>query len=150
MNPEFYIVAGIVLGLVFTELTGLSPGGIIVPGYVALFLARPIEVVFTFAAAVGVMFAIKLISGFFFLFGRRRYALCLLLGIVFKLGIEYFYSGLPAADNMIDIRLIGWLIPGIIASDMYKQGIPRTLLAASTVTAMVFLLAQGLAAFEFS
>jgi len=150
MNPEFYIVTGIVLGLLFTELTGLSPGGIIVPGYMALFFNRPLEIVFTFTAAIGVMLAIKLIAGFFFLFGRRRYALCLLLGIVFKLGIEYFFSGLPVADNMIDIRLIGWLIPGIIASDMYKQGIPRTLLASGTVTAMVFLLTQGLATFEFS
>jgi len=146
MNPEFYIVAGILLGLLFTELTGLSPGGIIVPGYLALFLHRPPEIVFTLAAAMGVMFAVKLLSGLFFLFGRRRYALCLLLGVLFKVGIEHLSLGLPVAENGIDIRLVGWLIPGIIAGDMYKQGIPRTLFAAATVTAMVFLLAQGWAA----
>jgi len=53
---------------------------------------------------------------------------------------------MPLLGGRTDIRLIGWLIPGIIASDMYKQGIPRTLLAASTVSAMVYLVAPGWAA----
>jgi len=150
MNPEIYIVAGIVLGLLFTELTGLSPGGIIVPGYFALFFSQPSEIVFTLAAAVCVLFAIKLLSKLFFLFGRRRYALCLLLGILFKLVIEHFSLGLPFMDARIDIRLVGWLIPGIIANDMHKQGIPRTLFAAAAVTSMVFLLARGWTAFDFN
>ena len=145
MNPEIYIVTGIVLGLLFTELTNLSPGGIIVPGYMALFLHRPLEIVFTLTAAVVVMLGVKLLSGLFFLFGRRRYALCLLLGILIKLAGDYFF-GQQVSGSGIDIRLIGWIIPGIIANDMYKQGIPRTLLAASAVTAMVFLAAQGWAA----
>ena len=150
MNPEIYIVAGIVLGLLFTELTGLSPGGIIVPGYLALFLNNPLEIVFTVIAAVVVMLSLKLVSGFFFLFGRRRYVFCLLLGILIKLLIDRFSSGLPVMGNRADIQLIGWLIPGIIANDMHKQGIPRTLLAAAAVTAMVFLLAQGWTAFGFN
>ena len=139
MNPEVYIIAGIVIGLLFTELTGLSPGGIIVPGYLALFLYRPLEIVLTLTAAAGVMAGVKLLSRLFFLFGRRRYAMCILLGLLFKLGIEQF----SPADTITNVKLIGWLIPGIIANDMYKQGIPRTLLAAATVTALVFLLAQG-------
>jgi len=146
MNTEAYIVAGIVLGLLFTELTDLSPGGIIVPGYMALFLHRPLEIIFTLAASIGVMLVVRLMSGLFFLFGRRRYALCLLIGILFKLGIEYLALGLPFPDTGIDMRLIGWLIPGIIANDMHKQGAMRTLFAAATVTAMVFLFVQGWAA----
>ena len=147
MNPEFYIIAGIILGLLFTEFTGLSPGGIIVPGYIALFLHKPLEIALTGIAAAGVMLGIKLLSHLFPLFGRRRYALCLLLGILLKLFIEYFpLSILPALfsqiqDNSSNVRLIGWLIPGIMANDMYKQGIPKTLLAVATVTALVFLLA---------
>jgi len=141
MSPEVYIVAGIILGLLFTELTGLSPGGIIVPGYLALFFHQPLEIAFTIAASVGVMLAVKLLSHFFFLFGRRRYALCLLLGLLFKLGIEYIFSGV-FIQNLNQIQLIGWLIPGILANDMYKQGIPRTLLAAVTVAAIVYLFAR--------
>jgi poly-gamma-glutamate biosynthesis protein PgsC/CapC len=141
MTEESYIIFGIMLGLLFTELTGLSPGGIIVPGYFALFLGRPLEIALTTAAAAGVMFAVKFISRLFFLFGRRRYVLCLLLGMLCKLGIERVYQGF-ASDSGSAAGIIGWLIPGIIANDMYKQGIPRTVLAAATVTALVFLLAQ--------
>ena len=151
MSPENYIIAGIIIGLIFTELTGLSPGGIIVPGYIALFLYHPLEIALTGIAAIGVMLGVKLVSRLFFLFGRRRYALCLLLGVLFKLGIEHFspgvfrgfLPGLSFMDTVTNVRLVGWLIPGIIANDMYKQGIPRTLLAAATVTALVFLVAQG-------
>jgi gamma-polyglutamate biosynthesis protein CapC len=145
MSIEIYIAAGIILSLLFTELTGLSPGGIIVPGYVAMCINQPFEIFLTVTAALCVMLAVKLASRLFFLFGRRRYALCLLLGILFKLIIEHFLV-LPLLGGRTDIRLIGWLIPGIIASDMYKQGIPRTLLAASTVSAMVYLAALGWAA----
>jgi poly-gamma-glutamate biosynthesis protein PgsC/CapC len=140
MSPEAYIVAGIILGLLFTEFTGLSPGGIIVPGYLALFLLQPMQIALTVAAAALTMLTVKLFSKVFFLFGHRRYALYLLLGIMIKLGIEYFSNFAIESSN---IMLIGWLIPGIIANDMHKQGIPRTLLAAATVTALVFLLAQG-------
>jgi poly-gamma-glutamate biosynthesis protein PgsC/CapC len=142
MTEEGYIIGGIMLGLLFTELTGLSPGGIIVPGYLALFLRQPLEIALTAAASAGVMCIVKFVSRFFFLFGRRRYVLCLLLGMLCKLGIERVSQGF-APDSESALRLIGWLIPGIIANDMYKQGIPRTALAATTVTALVFLLAQG-------
>ena len=146
MSPEVYIVAGIIMGLLFTELTGLSPGGIIVPGYMAMFINQPLEIFLTVVAALCVMLVVKLASRLFFLFGRRRYVLCLLLGMLFKLAIERFSFVLPMLGGRTDIRLIGWLIPGIIANDMYKQGIPRTLLAACTVSALVYLVALGWAA----
>ncbi|MCL2093717.1 MAG: poly-gamma-glutamate biosynthesis protein PgsC [Treponema sp.] len=148
MSIEAYIVTGIILGLLFTELAGLSPGGIIVPGYLALFLSRPLELLLTAAAAALVMLCLHLLSRLFFIFGRRRYALALILGLCFKLLIEHLaalpgISGLPA--TLGGIQIIGWLIPGIIAHDFYKQGIGRTLLAAGTVTSLVFLIAQGAA-----
>lgn len=148
MNPESYIIAGIIIGLLFTEFTGLSPGGIIVPGYLALFLYQPLEIVLTLSAAAGVMVCVKLLGKLFFFFGRRRYALCILLGLLFKLGIEHIYAGwfFPAfsiAGALANVKLIGWLVPGIIANDMYKQGIPRTLLATAAVTALVYLLAMA-------
>ena len=148
MNPEISVVSGIVLGLFFTELTGISPGGIIVPGYLVLFINRPVELLLTVAAAIVVMLVVRLASNLFFLFGRRRYALCLLLGVLLKLCIEYLAQALfplvPFSVSINGIRLIGWLIPGIMASDMYKQGVPRTLLGAAAVTALVYLLVQGL------
>ena len=36
------LIIAVVVSLALTELVGLSPGGIIVPGYVALLLDRPL------------------------------------------------------------------------------------------------------------
>jgi len=36
------LIIGVVVSLALTEFIGLSPGGIIVPGYVALLLDRPL------------------------------------------------------------------------------------------------------------
>ena len=38
---------GIVLGFIFFELTGLAAGGIIVPGYLALFVHEPSRIIMT-------------------------------------------------------------------------------------------------------
>ena len=40
----------------------------------------------------------------------------------------------------LDLRVIGYIIPGLIANDMEKQGIIRTSLALIIVTALVKLL----------
>ena len=35
------VVAGVAISLIFAELTGLSPAGLIVPGYIALSMQTP-------------------------------------------------------------------------------------------------------------
>ena len=49
---------------------------------------------------------------------------------------SYFF----VSEFSIDKRIIGYIIPGLIASDMEKQGILRTTLALSAVTIVVKLL----------
>ena len=53
--------------------------------------------------------------------------LTLVLGLVFGWLVEKFLLGLAIIPQ--DIRIIGHVVPGLIANDMYKQGIFRTLLA---------------------
>ena len=148
MHPNIYIIAGIIIGLLFAEFTGISPGGVIVPGYLALYFNRPAELAMTLAASLLVFFLIKLLSPFFFLFGRRRYALCLLLGLFLKLLLELLYGFIFIGDQLLPssilyIQLAGALIPGIIANDFYKQGLRKTLLASASASALVFILLRG-------
>ena len=44
---EISIGLGIIFSLVLSEALGVTAGGIIVPGYIALFLHQPIQVVST-------------------------------------------------------------------------------------------------------
>ncbi len=77
------LLAGIVLALLFTEITGILPGGIIVPAVLALSMDRPGRVLATLAAAVIALALYKALAAYFLLYGRRRFVLMLLLGALF-------------------------------------------------------------------
>ena len=49
---EISIGLGIVLSLLLSETLGVTAGGIIVPGYISLYLHHPVQVVVTFLVAI--------------------------------------------------------------------------------------------------
>jgi hypothetical protein len=53
---------GLVVSLLFSELFGLAAGGLVVPGYIALYLTRPIDIAVTLAAALLTFFLIRIAS----------------------------------------------------------------------------------------
>ena len=57
---EISIGLGIILSLVLSEALGVTAGGIIVPGYIALFLHQPVQVFSTFFVAILVLGIIKI------------------------------------------------------------------------------------------
>lgn len=139
MNPEAYLVLGVILGILFMELTDVSPGGLIVPGYIALFRDRPDRIALSLVIALLTVAGLRLAGRSLILFGRRRFALFLLAGFAIRVVAEFF---LPMVNPAFGgLEAIGWLIPGIIASDMDRQGVPKTLLAAGAVAALVSLVA---------
>ena len=124
-EPGIYIGIGMVLSLFLTETLGVTAGGIIVPGYIAMNLDNPSRIVLTFAISFLVYLIIKILSNFILIYGKRRLVLALLLG--FLLG--YFTR---SEDNIIsslmnmDLIVIGNIIPGLIANWMDRQGVVRT------------------------
>ena len=71
---------GLVVSLMFSELLGLAAGGLVVPGYIALYLGRPLDVAATLAAALLAFFLVRILSTFVIVYGRRRTALMILVG----------------------------------------------------------------------
>jgi poly-gamma-glutamate biosynthesis protein PgsC/CapC len=121
------------------ELTDVSPGGLIVPGYLALFRHRPDRIALSLVIALLTVALLRLAGRFLILFGRRRFALFLLAGFAIRVVAEFF---LPLVNPAFGgLEAIGWLIPGIVASDMDRQGVLKTLLAAGAVAALVTLVA---------
>ena len=59
---EISIGLGIILSLILSEALGVTAGGIIVPGYISLFLHEPVQVLSTFSVAILVWFIIKTLS----------------------------------------------------------------------------------------
>ena len=121
---EIAIGIGIVLSLVLTETVGVTAGGVIVPGYIALYLHEPVRIFGTFIISYLVFLIVWILSKFMMIYGKRRLVLCLLLG--FFLGyLSKLYFRNPVSD--LDLSVIGNIIPGLIASWMDRQGVVRTL-----------------------
>ena len=77
---EISIGLGIVFSLILSEILGVTAGGIIVPGYISLYLHQPIQVIITIAVAILVWGFIQILGNYMFLYGKRRIVLALLLG----------------------------------------------------------------------
>ena len=62
----------------------------------------------------------------------------MLLSLIFAWIIEQVLLRMALIPQ--DIRIIGHVVPGLIANDMYKQGVFKTLLGVLTSAAIVRLL----------
>ena len=129
-------VIALVLSLIFTELTGLVPGGIIVPFYLVLYLDDPVKIFSTILSALIAMGAVKLLSHYTILYGRRKFAVYLMIGILEKIIFTYLYFGNSYMFYNLSMT-IGYLVPGILGREMEKQGIFKTLSALATVVLLV-------------
>lgn len=128
------VLAGVAISLLFSELTGLSPAGLVVPGYIALSLQTPRRVVYTLVIALLAWAAAKLLSRWMILYGRRRFAVLILLSFL----LNELITG--AGILPYDPGMIGVLVPGIIANEVEKQGVVKSFLSLSIVVAILVLL----------
>ena len=151
MSPPDLLVVSIAIGIVvsflFSEVYGLAAGGVVVPGYVALYLNQPWALALTLGVALATFAFTKIVSSFVIIYGRRRTSLTILVG--FALGAWLapvdFLPGLFDADEG-DVTVIGYIIPGLIAIWFDRQGIAPTtasLAIAAAVVRLVLLLVVG-------
>lgn len=131
---------GIFLGFLFFELTGLTAGGIIVPGYLALYLNEPGRILMTILIAALTYLILLPLSRIMILYGRRRFLMAILLGFLLRAAADWLQIRLP--ETGWDLQAIGYIIPGLIANEFSRQGITRTLLAMIAVTVFTYFVLQ--------
>ena len=124
-EPGIYIGIGMVLSLFLTETLGVTAGGIIVPGYIAMNLESPERLIITFGISILTFLIIKLLSKFIMVYGKRRLVLALLIG--FLLGYLSRSENMNENLGTTDFIVIGNIIPGLIANWMDRQGVLRTI-----------------------
>lgn len=137
---EIAVGLGVAFSLVFSEIFGVAAGGIVVPGYIALNLNNVWMLAGTLVVAFVTFGAVRLTSMFVFIYGRRRLVLAILLGFIFGAAMRNLLAEplFYAAD--IRLEAIGYIIPGLIANWMERQGILRTIAATSIASVVVRLL----------
>ena len=123
---------GLVAGLLVSELFGIASGGLIVPGYLALYLLKPVELGLTLGVAFATFGIVSALENFFIVFGKRKTALMILVGYLLGMLLRQ-WGGLIPGDH----EVIGYIIPGLIAVWMDRQGIVETLTAMTVVSVAV-------------
>jgi poly-gamma-glutamate biosynthesis protein PgsC/CapC len=134
---------GLAVSLLFAETFGLAAGGMVVPGYLALSLSRPLDVALTVGAGLVTFVIVHALSSLLILYGRRRAVLTLLVGYLLA---AVMHSA--AADHLtrggVELKVIGYVIPGLIALWLDRQGIVETLSTLITASVVVRLLLVAL------
>jgi len=152
---EIAIGLGVAFSLVFHEVFGLAAGGIVVPGYIALNFNNPYSIAVTLIVALLVCGCVRVIGNFVFVYGRRRMVLAVLLGFLLGYLSRQVLPALSADVRQVfpalsaDVRLeaIGYIIPGLIANWMERQGVYKTittvLMGGALVRLMVIVVMWG-------
>ena len=140
-----YLGIGLVVSLLYAEIFGIAPGGIIVPGYLALGLGDPVAVSITLGVSLLTFFVVRVLTNVTIIYGRRRTVLMLLIGFLLGSLVRAILGvGTPVGPFEVDV--IGYIIPGLIAIWMDRQGLTVTVssaLTASVVTRLSGLLFLG-------
>lgn len=134
------IITGVIVSIVFSYFTSLSPAGLIVPGYIALNIGSPLKILLTFAVAFITLGIYKLISRFTILYGQRRFALMVIISIC----VSWLVTLLPLP--VANISVIGYLIPGIIAKECERQGVQKTVISLAIAAGITVLICTLLGA----
>ena len=133
------LIIGVLVSIIFYELTDISPGGIIVPGLLVMYFDSIERIVYTVIIAFITYLIVKLLSKYILVFGKRRFVLMIIVSIILNIIIELIMGALSV--NMLSITIVGYTIAGLIANDFYKQGVKKTLPALTICVCLLGLIA---------
>ena len=163
-----YILAiglGMFISIILTESVGVTAGGLIVPGYIAMNLHNPSMVLFTFLISLLTLLLLNIFSNFMIIYGKRRLVFCVLtafvLGAFIRLALpllsllnphlltlrQFIFEVFPNIFINLEIGsyvFIGFLIPGLISSWMDRQGIIVTSATILIVSSFISLILMAL------
>ena len=73
------LAIGLLVSLAITEVFGMTAGGMIVPGYFALSINRPLDLLVTLLVAAATYGVVRLLGQYMIIYGRRRIVFAMLL-----------------------------------------------------------------------
>jgi len=140
---DFYmaLIIGVASTLLFTEKTGITPGGLIAASYLALVFDSPITLALIFLVSFITYWLVNFVlPKFVILYGKRKFTATLIIAIVLKLVFEFAYPLTPFPA--FEFRGIGVIVPALLANSYSRQGIKLTVISTLLMTGFVFALMQ--------
>jgi len=137
---------GLAISLLFSEMFGLAAGGMVVPGYIALSLSKPFDVVLTMVTGIATFAIVHALSSVVIIYGKRRTVLMILVGYLLGVTVRILSPEALPFDEEHNYQVIGFIIPGLIAIWFDRQGVIETvsaLVTASVVVRLILILTIG-------
>ncbi len=120
------VAIGLLFSLYASESLGYVAGGLVVPGYFAVISSSPGMLAATLLASLLSLGVLRLLSRVMLLYGRRRLMLAVLLGFLFAELTRRVVVWYPA-PWLFHLQAFGFIIPGLLAYWMDRQGVGATL-----------------------
>ncbi len=141
-NIDAVIIMGVVISLLFTEITGILPAGLVVPGYLALLVKQPQAILLTFLISILTYVIVYYgVSKVTILYGKRKFVAMVTIAIVLQFVI---HATLPAVAASFDFRnitglaAVGIVVPGLLANTIQRQGLATTFLSTGLLIALTY------------
>jgi poly-gamma-glutamate biosynthesis protein PgsC/CapC len=142
---ELAIGLGLVISLVVSEVFGLASAGLVVPGYLALYLDQPGRLTATILVALLTWVVVRYgVARLVVLYGRRRFAVTVLVGYLLNAALQQVVLALP--EEPLELRAVGYIVPGLIANTALAQG-PFVTIGMTFIVAILVRLALMLIAY---
>ena len=94
----------------------------VVPGYIALFINHPDQIIYTFLLSFLVyLFISKILMKRMILYGRRRFTITVFTGAIFVIITETIVQSYLSYEPFFGFQLIGLIIPGLIANEFVRE-----------------------------
>lgn len=117
-------IFGILLSVLFYEKTHSTTGSLVVPGYIAVEILNPVSLLATAINALITFYIVsKFIPKFATVYGRTRFGLYIGISVTLAILTEPISA---LASTQTPIKVIGYVIPALIAYDFNRQGITKT------------------------
>lgn len=130
---------GVIISLIFSELLGASAGGIVVPGYLALYMDKPMQILGTLIVSLATWGIIRIIGRYTLMFGKRRMVLSILIGFILGWSSRMFVFH-NFTVYTYQMQSIGYIVPGLIANWFERQGFWKTISAMGVAAILVRLI----------
>jgi poly-gamma-glutamate biosynthesis protein PgsC/CapC len=144
------LALGVIVSILVYERWRLTGGAAVVAGYLAIYVDRPLYIVTTVALAVAAYYFVqRIVARRMFLYGRRRLVVMIMVGMILQgLTSLIAFIGTQDAPWLVGLYGVGFVLPGLMAQDMERQGVRATLLAVGVTVVLTFLLFRDLLAIK--
>jgi poly-gamma-glutamate biosynthesis protein PgsC/CapC len=127
---RFAFMFGVAVSMLLYERRHLTTGSIVVPGYIATFIAMPFTIIATFLNAfIAYWIVNKVLRRWILLYGRTKFTVLASISIVIQtLMLKFSPVGSWLWEKDFKLLVgVGYVVPALIAHDMARQGIKKTI-----------------------